>query len=103
MSAADLLADARGVLVERGWLKGDVVAEDGRVCAFAALAVADNGIAWVWHWSPTAKVARDFLSDAACSRGYNGAAAYNDAKATTFTDVLAMYDDAILAAKEAGQ
>lgn len=104
MTASDLLADARGLLVEHGWTKGAYHKSTGELCAVGALAAAVKGHAHnIMFKTPDARAAMDRLCQAADARGYLSVTCLNDAKATTFADVLDLYDDAIVAAKEAGQ
>lgn len=99
---SDNLAAARSYLIEHGWARKTLQADDGRVCALGALECV--GVEWDVAFET------DCLQDAAIERA--GAmvgspfpiatiASFNDDFAESTSDVIAIYDRAIILAKEA--
>lgn len=94
MSAVDILRSARA-LIERQWCQGNDKASAANHayghCVVSALAYSDP-----WY-----QVARDALQTAIGADSWLHVVAWNDAPERTKEDVLAAYDRAISAAKEA--
>lgn len=110
MSAVEILQEARDYLMAHGWTQ--LVSEDthGKVCVMGALDKAVQGPTEAAVFLNRAadrlfperyQLAR-FYHDEGQSTSYTCAAAsINDHPKTTFNDVMGIYDEALLLAKEA--
>lgn len=97
----EVIREARNLLFERGWWKGDLEGPNGELCVEGALCVAKNGgmhgmithelLGPVWKAIEAASRARGISSkgDIPC-----GAFIWNDAKDRTFDEVIEVLDRA---------
>ena len=121
MSAVEILQAGRDRLVRDGWTWGTLATPGGERCAVGALL----GTTVLGEVNGIRKYSRDifvanteeleaatYLSDVASKRMYqagidglslNTITNFNDGWANSINDVLSLYDDAILNAKEANQ
>lgn len=90
MSAAEILREAKQLLVDRGWCQGNLQDCHGRRCMLGALRAA--GFAMPWY-----RVAEDMLIRAIGDTGahWSPVAVWNDAKGRTLDEVLNKFDQAI--------
>lgn len=111
MNAVEHLQKARDYLMEHGWTKGDAVNEKGQACA--------KGATWQFDDQERMRVINGESSDIslepcrylrwavirlfperAPSSGMCRIPQFNDHEATTFNDVMDLYDEALRLAKE---
>jgi hypothetical protein len=88
MNAAEILQQAKVLLITAGWARR--AAADGPYCAALAVAAAGGRYPEV-----------QYLAHALGVRNCVAVFRWNDDPATTFSDVMDLYDEAILLAKEA--
>ena len=96
MNTVEILQAAKEHLIENGWCKQDLWNAEGQACAMGALfSVGKHG---------AISRAMDFLiaSVPTCSTaGYRTVPGFNDDPDVGFNEVMGLYDNAILLAKEA--
>ena len=107
MTVTEIFQAGRDRLVERGFCKNALVDDEGRVCAMGAIADATPehkmGHPRLWGeaevWSRADKILCEFAPRVS-GNWWSDIVAYNNHPDTTINDVLQVFDDAILAAKE---
>ena len=110
MNTVEVLQAAKDRIIERGWCKNVLVDDDGRVCAVGAL--YDGTVENMYGNSDFISSHHKEIMDAEffltkCSPPVPGApwgdiVSYNNFSTTTVNDVLNVFDQAILKAKEEG-
>jgi hypothetical protein len=113
LTAADLLAEARTILIEQGWTQRTLEDDSGRVCLQGAWNTARSRDAW--QPSRYTREAQELaqsalglacwerlLTDLAAPRRFSPSSVipgFNDLSSTTEQDALAVMEDAVLLAK----
>lgn len=113
MKTSEVLGAAKTVLLEKGWTQGRSVNTKGEVCADGALCVASGAhfgadMVWPTMWPNTLDLkvyepANKALEAALASMGIaddRSYVYYNDTPSTTFNDIMDLFDEAILLAKQ---
>ena len=102
MTALELLQKARENLMTYGWCKDNSYeSQTGRACALGAMEATREAEEFLKLAVPYDFRIKHKAAHRPGQQQKMVVAAYNDDPKTTFNDIVALYDDAILIAKEA--